>query len=225
MVRGESGAQGKERGFVLIIHPYPLTDRSQHAALWASAPAYRAQKKGGLRETVVRWWEAEREEEINACQASSLGEVLVVHCSKHCLISLFVCTCTCVMSVLCFQAGSGGLSSNFAGLIFNFFWFHSLHQSPFNKICCLKHLYRITEYLKKLNSANSCIFFLAFSIIPPTFCRNAPGIGCLATAGRWQWAGLSKSQSGGDYEGLVVVAAQRCNNLDISFSAQWAASP
>lgn len=35
-------------------------------------------------------------EEINACQASSLREVLVVqpkrfHCSKHCFISLFVC--------------------------------------------------------------------------------------------------------------------------------------
>lgn len=51
--RGESGARVKERGFVLIIHRYRLTDRSQHAALWARAPAYRAQKKGGVREAVV----------------------------------------------------------------------------------------------------------------------------------------------------------------------------
>lgn len=105
-------------------------------------------------------------EEMNACQASSLGEVLVVHCSKHCLISLFVCACTCVMSMLCFPAGSGGLIYDFAGLKLNFFWFHSLHQSPFNKICCWKHLHRITEYLKKLNSANSCIFFSCFQYNP-----------------------------------------------------------
>lgn len=50
---GESGARVKERGFVLIIHRYRLADRSQHAAPWARAPAYRAQKKGGVRDAVV----------------------------------------------------------------------------------------------------------------------------------------------------------------------------
>ena len=53
---GGGGGGGTERGSVLIIHPCPLTDRSQRAALWASAPAYREkQKKGGVRETVVGW--------------------------------------------------------------------------------------------------------------------------------------------------------------------------
>lgn len=46
--------QREQRGSLLIIHPSPVTDRSQHAALWASAPAYREKKEGG-RETVVGW--------------------------------------------------------------------------------------------------------------------------------------------------------------------------
>lgn len=36
---GESGHRRRERGFVLIVRPYPLTDTSQRAALWESAPA------------------------------------------------------------------------------------------------------------------------------------------------------------------------------------------
>ncbi len=50
---GVEVGQREQRGSVLIIHPCPLTDRSQHAAPWASAPAYREEKKGGVRETVV----------------------------------------------------------------------------------------------------------------------------------------------------------------------------
>lgn len=60
MVWGGSGAEGAESGSVLIIHPCPLTDRSKHAALWASAPAYREEKKGGVRETVVGGGEGEK---------------------------------------------------------------------------------------------------------------------------------------------------------------------
>lgn len=52
MVQGEVGCREQRRS-VLIIHPCPLTDRSQHAAQWASAPAYREEKKGGVRETAI----------------------------------------------------------------------------------------------------------------------------------------------------------------------------
>lgn len=62
------------RGSVLIIHPRPHTDSSQHAALWASAPAYREDKKGGERQRnscrmVGGVKEKEREKKkIIACQ-------------------------------------------------------------------------------------------------------------------------------------------------------------
>lgn len=72
----------------------PFTDGSRHAALWASAPAYREKKRGG-RDRVG----GTRSGEIDACQASNLREVSVFGAreislfQEKCLISLFVCLC------------------------------------------------------------------------------------------------------------------------------------
>lgn len=59
LVWGESGHRGKERGFVLIVRPYPLTDTSQHAALWESAPTFREGQE--LIEAVVGLCDAKQE--------------------------------------------------------------------------------------------------------------------------------------------------------------------
>lgn len=66
------------RGSVLIRHPRPHTDSSQHAALWASAPAYREDKKGGERQRnscrmVGGVKEKEREKKKNYCLPDSEG--------------------------------------------------------------------------------------------------------------------------------------------------------
>lgn len=74
----EAEQGSRERGSELIIHPCPLADRSRHAALWASTPAYREEeKKGGVRENSGGMvGGGEGREEINACQANNLREVL-----------------------------------------------------------------------------------------------------------------------------------------------------
>lgn len=60
----------------MLIVPYPLTDTSQHAALWEGAPTFREGEE--LMEAVVGLCEAKRGgEEINACQASSIREAFV----------------------------------------------------------------------------------------------------------------------------------------------------
>lgn len=46
--------QREHRWSVLIMHTCPLTDRSQHGALWASAPAYREEK------WEKQWWYGRR---------------------------------------------------------------------------------------------------------------------------------------------------------------------
>uniref|UniRef100_A0A3B4ZUK2 Dolichyl-diphosphooligosaccharide--protein glycosyltransferase subunit STT3B-like n=1 Tax=Stegastes partitus TaxID=144197 RepID=A0A3B4ZUK2_9TELE len=95
--------------FESIIHEFDPWSR--RAALWASAPACRGEKKGGVRGTAVGWMDGRRRrgrEEINACQAFKLREVLVAkpkrfHCSKNCFISLFS-VCTYMYNICAFTA-------------------------------------------------------------------------------------------------------------------------
>lgn len=103
MVWGESGARGKERGFVLIIHPNPLTDRSRHAALWMSAPAYRkGEERRSERNSGSIVEGREGEKKLMPARHPILGgfwwfSQRDFYCSKHCFISWFVCASTCVM--------------------------------------------------------------------------------------------------------------------------------
>lgn len=39
------GPWEKRGDLCFMVHPYPLTDTSQHAALWESAPAFREEKE------------------------------------------------------------------------------------------------------------------------------------------------------------------------------------
>lgn len=76
------------------MHPCPLTDRSRRAALWASAPAYREEKKERSSERNSGGMVGGREgrKEINACRHLNRRRFLVAranrfHCSENCFIS------------------------------------------------------------------------------------------------------------------------------------------
>lgn len=101
---GESGHRGKERGFVLIVWPYPLTDTCPHAALWESAPTFRGGKNRWNSRRVVRG--NARGKKWMPARHPALGRLLCFtqrfNCAKHCFISPVLC-CVYIYMRLVFE--------------------------------------------------------------------------------------------------------------------------
>lgn len=85
---------GEERGFVLIVHPYPLTDTSQHAALWESEPTFREGERIDRSRCRIVRCKARGKKLMPAGHAALRRLLCFTHrfnCAKHCFISLVLC--------------------------------------------------------------------------------------------------------------------------------------
>ena len=146
---GWSWGRGNRGDLCLSYIPFSYWQESAYSSVGERTCIQRRRRREKL------WSDGRRRrgrDEMTACQASNLREVLVVepkrfHCSKNCLISLFVCACLRLMLVLnVFLCRKDRVDLCFClpfGLRLN--WMSSVADSllttePINKICCSKHL-------------------------------------------------------------------------------------